>query len=100
MRSGYINKWHTLTAAIIVQFAAGLGYSFSLYSDDLKQRFGCGHASLPSAHTLAAATALSIRKVEKRKTLALNLVPKAITCSRTRTPFGKEGRRRIPVNLE
>lgn len=39
MSSTYINKWHTLTAAILVQFAAGLGYSFSLYSDDLKRHF-------------------------------------------------------------
>lgn len=36
----HINKWHTLAASILCQYAAGLGYSFSVYSDDLKQRFG------------------------------------------------------------
>lgn len=39
MSVSYINKWHVLAAAIVLQLAAGLGYSFSLYSDDLKRHF-------------------------------------------------------------
>ncbi|CAL5228367.1 g11486 [Coccomyxa viridis] len=39
-RGRYVNKWHTLTASILLQLSAGLGYCFSLYSSQIKEHFG------------------------------------------------------------
>lgn len=35
----YVNKWHALAASIVIQYTAGLGYTFSIYSDQLKHHF-------------------------------------------------------------
>ena len=36
----YVNKWTTFAFSIVAQNNAGLAYVFSLYSDQIKQRFG------------------------------------------------------------
>lgn len=38
--AAYVNKWLTLAASIVIQYTAGLGYTFSIYSDQLKHHFG------------------------------------------------------------
>ena len=37
----YFSKWLTFSAAAMLQLSAGLGYTFSIYSNDLKEHFGC-----------------------------------------------------------
>ena len=35
----YFSKWLTFSAAAMLQLSAGLGYTFSIYSNDLKTHF-------------------------------------------------------------
>ena len=41
----YFSKWLTFSAAAMLQLSAGLGYTFSIYSNDLKEHFGCEYHS-------------------------------------------------------
>ncbi len=37
----YFSKWLTFSAAAMLQLSAGLGYTFSIYSNALKTHFKC-----------------------------------------------------------
>ena len=67
MEKFYFSKWLTYSAACLVMSSAGLAYTFSVYSDSIKDRFGytqtrlagCGkqkyhtlHQIYDGAHTL------------------------------------------------
>ena len=41
----YFSKWLTFSAAAMLQLSAGLGYTFSIYSNALKSHFKCVPAS-------------------------------------------------------
>ena len=46
----YFSKWLTFSAAAMLQLSAGLGYTFSIYSNALKTHFKCvfsDHAKPP-----------------------------------------------------
>lgn len=37
----YWSKWLTFSFATLLQLSSGLGYTFSIYSNDLKHHFKC-----------------------------------------------------------
>lgn len=41
LRSWYWSKWLTFSFAALLQLSSGLGYTFSIYSNDLKKHFKC-----------------------------------------------------------
>lgn len=41
LRSWYWSKWLTFSFAALLQLSSGLGYTFSIYSNDLKKHFEC-----------------------------------------------------------
>lgn len=42
----YFSKWLSFSAAAVVMLSAGLAYTFSIYSDVLKHRFGLSQTQL------------------------------------------------------
>lgn len=42
----YFSKWLSFSAAAVVMLSAGLAYTFSIYSEALKSRFGISQTQL------------------------------------------------------
>ena len=47
----YFSKWLSFSAAAVVMMSAGLAYTFSIYSDALKHRFGLSQTQLAGLGT-------------------------------------------------
>jgi hypothetical protein len=56
----YWSKWLTFSFATLLQLSSGLGYTFSIYSNDLKRHFKCvllvPDVTVPFAHKAAGKT--------------------------------------------
>lgn len=47
----YFSKWLSFSAAVVVMLSAGLAYTFSIYSEALKSRFGLTQTELAGIGT-------------------------------------------------
>lgn len=49
--SWYFSKWATFTCAALVMLCAGLSYSYGIYSDTLKRRYGLSQLEVAGVGT-------------------------------------------------
>jgi hypothetical protein len=72
----YWSKWLTFSFATLLQLSSGLGYTFSIYSNDLKRHFKCvllvSDVTVPTAHKDAGKTS-----IDPRRCLCTQLEPAA-----------------------
>lgn len=76
----YWSKWLTFSFATLLQLSSGLGYTFSIYSNDLKRHFKCvllvPDVTVPFAHKDAGKTstihaAVCARSWDQQQTAAI-----------------------------
>lgn len=78
----YWSKWLTFSFATLLQLSSGLGYTFSIYSTDLKKHFQCALSiSCPAVHrTCCRICHAVLRRAPLSSCMAHRMVPTGVTC--------------------